>query len=190
MEYTTLENLKAHLGIETADTSKDAILERLIKTVTQQFDKYLWFSLWKKTYKQYLSSYGDFLVVDYLPVVNILTMKENNPTGADLVKDRIDEQIIYFTTPYEWTVYIEYEAGYTDEELDKIADVEQACLEICTMTYNDWPTSGAEANVKSKKIETLSKTFFSKWEMQWWIQMNFREVLDNYKTNIYNPLRI
>jgi len=188
MEYTTLENLKEYLWIETTDNSKDALLWRLIKTVTKQFDKYLGFSLWENTYKQYLSSYGEFIVVDYLPVGKIITMKESNPTGASLSKDRIDEWIIYLSRYFEWTVYIEYKAWYT--RLDDIADVEQACLEICTLTYNDNPNSGAETNVKSKKIETLSKTFFSKWEMQWWIQMNFREVLDNYKPNIYNPLRI
>ena len=189
MEYTTLDGLKLHLfGTSEWNDDKDDLLNKLIKTVTKQFDKYLWFSLWKKTYKQYLTSYGDFIVVDYLPVVSIITLKENNPTWSSLTKDRIDEQIVYLSEPFEWTVYIEYEAWY--EDLDDLADVEQACLEICTMTYNDNPNSGAETNVKSKKIETLSKTFFSKWEMQWGVQMNFREVLDAHKTNIYNPLRI
>lgn len=187
LEYTTLETLKAHLDIAVADTSKDALLNRLIKTVTAQFDKYLWFSLWETTYKQYLTAYGDCIITDHDNITTIDVFKKYNPSWDALLHSRIDWQIIYLEEVFNDTVYIEYKAWYTD--LTEIQDVEQACIEICTLTYNDGPTSGAETNVKSKKIETLSKTFFNKDEMSGWIQMNFREVLDMHKSNIYNPLR-
>lgn len=185
MEYTTLPTLKTALNI--TDTSKDVLLSRLIKTISKQFDNYLGFSLWKKLYKQYLTSHGDFIVVDYIPVIDILTLKAENPAGNDLVKIRTDEQIVYLDKVYNWTVYIEYNAWHTD--LTDLSDVENACIELCILTYNDTPASWSESNVKSKKIDTLSKTFFSKKEMldSGGYQMNYKEILDNYRLDIYNP---
>lgn len=186
MEYTNLENLKEYLGIE--DNSKDLQLWKLIKTISKQFDNYLGFSLWEETYKQYVNIKNDYIIIDFTPITKIIKICKNNPAGEEIEYTRIDEQIIYIDSDYRWQVYIEYKAGYTD--LENIADIENACLEICSSTYNDIPSSWVETNVKSKKIETLSKTYFSKSEMSGGIQMNFREILDNYKKNIYNPLRI
>lgn len=187
MEYTTLDNLKTTLWITLTDTSKDILLSRLIKTISKQFDNYLGFSLWKKLYKQYLTCHWDFIVVDYIPVIDIVALKKENPAGIDLIKTRIDEQIIYLENEYNWTVYIEYNAWYSD--LTNLSDVENACIELCVLTYNDTPASWSESNVKSKKIDTLSKTFFTKEERlnSWGYQMNYKEILDNYILDIYNP---
>ena len=190
MEYTALDTLKETLWIEQTDTSKDNLLKRLIKTISKQFDNYLGFSLWENTYKQYVRSNGDFIIVDYIPVTKILTIRKENPAGEEIKYTRIDEQIIYLDTAYIWTIYIEYKAWYTS--IDDIPDVENACIELCVLTYRDTPTSWSESNVKSKKIDTLSKTFFTKKEMfdSGGYQMNFKEVLDNYRLDIYNPIKI
>jgi len=190
MEYTTVKTLKETLGIDSSDTSKDTLLERLIKTISKQFDNYLGFSLWENIYKQYIRSNWDFIIVDYIPVNSILTIRKENPAWEEIKYTRIDEQIIYLEKSYIWTIYIEYKAWFTT--LDDIPDVENACIELCVLTYKDTPVSWSESNVKSKKIDTLSKTFFSKKEMldSWGYQMNFKEVLDNYRLDIYNPIKI
>jgi len=110
MEYTALDTLKETLWIEQTDTSKDNLLKRLIKTISKQFDNYLGFSLWENTYKQYVRSNGDFIIVDYIPVTKILTIRKENPAGEEIKYTRIDEQIIYLDTAYIWTIYIEYKA--------------------------------------------------------------------------------
>ncbi len=99
-----------------------------------------------------------------------------------------------------WDVYIEYTLWYevyidwVDTEwnpiillnLDEIADIEQACLEVCNDLWNNTPASWNEANIKSKQIETLSKTYFSKNEMAWWNNISYKETLDKYIS--LNPL--
>ena len=93
---------------------------------------------------------------------------------------RFDGNIIYFPEELDGTLYIEYGAGY--ETLADIGDVEQACLEVCKDIWDNTPASGNEANIKSKQIETLSKTYFSKDEMAGGSAVSFRETLDNYRT--------
>lgn len=187
MLYTTLKTLKLSLWIDEADISKDEVLERIIKSVSRQFENYLWFSLEKKKYSQVLEKNFDYIIVSHFPVKNILKIVEKNSL-KNLTYSRIDDQIIYIDENYFWAVLIEYEAWF--DSLEEISDIENACLEMCSMNYNDLAISWAETNVKSKKIETLSKTYFSKEEMSAWIQMNFREVLDFYKKDCFNPLKI
>lgn len=183
MEYTTLDNLKEYLGI--TDTSFDTILEKVIKRVTQQFDKYLSRNLETKKYTEYIVvDEDDILITDFWPIQSIVTIKEDNADGDDVSYTRTDGNIIYLPEDFDGTLYIEYNAWY--DTLADIQDVEQACLEVCKDLWDNTPTSWNEANIKSKKIETLSKTYFSKDEMAGGIWVNFRETLDNYKT--LNPL--
>lgn len=187
MLYTTLENLKLSLGIDSLDKTKDEVLQRIIKNVSKKFENYLWFSLWKNIYVQVLKKNFDYIIVSNTPISRVLKISERNISWKNLTYSRIDEQIIYINEDYKGLVYVEYEAWFDD--LTEIADVENICLEMCISDFNNLPISGAETNVKSKKIETLSKTYFSKEEMISSLDMNFREVLDNYKKN-FNPLRI
>lgn len=185
MKYTTKENLKEYLWIDVADY--DDILDKMITRTTQQFDKYLWRNLEETTYTEYaILDEENIIIVDKSPINTILNLKEKNSSWDDIEYERIDWQIVFLLTEYTWAIYLEYKAWYTS--LDNIQDVEQACLEVCKDLWNNTPTSGNEANIKSKKIETLSKTYFSKDEMAWWISINFRETLDNYIT--INPLAI
>lgn len=183
MEYTTKANLKEYLGI--TDTSFDVVLEKVIKRCTQQFDKYLGRNLETKKYTEYIVvDEDDLMIVEFWPVTSIVALKEEDSDGDDVTHKRIDWNIIYLKNEHDGTLYIEYNAWYDD--LASIQDVEQACLEVCKDLWDNTPTSWNEANIKSKKIETLSKTYFTKDEMAWGIWVNFRETLDNYKT--LNPL--
>lgn len=179
MEYTTLANLKEHLWL--TDTNFDIVLAKVIKRCTQQFDKYLWYNLETKKYTEYVVvDWDDILIVNIWPVKTIDKLKQDNVDWSDVTYTRIDGNIIYMPDDHDGTLYIEYNAWY--DAIADIQDVEQACLEVCTELWNNTPTSWNEANIKSKKIETLSKTFFSKDEMAWGNATDFRETLDNYKT--------
>lgn len=183
MQYTTVENLKAYLGI--TDSASDTLLTNLIKRCTQQFDKYLGRNLEAKSYTEYFVCDGDdIVIVSNGPINSIAKVKIDNVSWEDVTYTRYDGNIIYFPEDLDATIYVEYTGWYAS--IDDILDVEQACLEVCKDLWDNTPASWNEANIKSKKIETLSKTYFSKEEMAWGIWVNFRETLDNYK--IFNPL--
>ena len=185
MEYTTLENLKEFLWI--TDTTFDIVLPKIIKRCTAQFDKYLWRNLGVSTYTSYVpTDADDLIIVDYAPITEITQLKDTNTSWNTLTYERIDANIIYLENEHTWTIFIEYNSWYGS--LDDIPDVEQACLEVCNDIWNWTPASWNDATVKSKKIETLSKTYFTKSEMDWWNWMDWRETLDNYK--IFNPYLI
>jgi len=185
MEYTTLATLKEYLGI--TDTASDTLLTNTIKRVTRQFDKYLGRNLGTKEYIEYIDCEDDnIIIISKWPLDSITEIKSEDSSGSDLTVKRTDGNIIYLENSYDGTVYVKYDAGYND--LGDILDVEQSCLEVCNGLWNDTPVSGGESNIKSKKIETLSKTYFSKKEMSEGNSVDFRETLDNYVS--LNPVMI
>lgn len=183
MQYTELETLKTYLGI--SDNSFDDALTNVIKRCTQQFDKYLGRNLETKAYTEYVvCDEDDIIIVANGPIKSITAIKTDNVNWSSISYTRFDGNIVYFPESLDGTIYLEYSAGY--DTLEDIADVEQACLEVCKSIWDNTPASWNEANIKSKQIETLSKTYFSKDEMAWGDWVNFRETFDNYKT--FNPL--
>ncbi len=183
MEYTTLEALKEYLGI--TDDSFDTVLEKVIKRCTQQFDKYLGRNLGEKEYTEYIVVDGDdLIIVANGPITSVSIIKYNDANGENITLKRTDWNIMYLEESVDATVYVTYDAWY--ESLDDILDVEQACLEQCKDLWDNTPASGNESNIKSKQIETLSKSYFSKDDMAGGDGVSFRETLDNYK--IFNPL--
>lgn len=181
MEYTTLETLKDYLNI-TSDTF-DTALENVIKRVSKQFDKYLGRNLEITDYTGYFLLDGESIViVPNGPIVEITAIKYDNASWETVAHTRYDGNIIYFPEELDCTLYIEYGAWY--EALDDILDIEQACLEVCKDIWDSTPSSWNESNIRSKQIETLSKSYFSKDEMAGGNGVDFRETLDNYKTFI------
>lgn len=77
MQYTTVENLKAYLGI--TESTYDTILTNLIKRCTQQFDKYLGRNLETKTYTEYVVCDGDTIaIISNGPINTIANIKLEN----------------------------------------------------------------------------------------------------------------
>jgi len=186
MQYTTISTLRSYLWL-VVDAVQDSLLDSVIKRCTHQFDKYLGRNLTTTLYTEYLSVDGDsLLIVDKWPVNSIVALKYDDENGATITHKRIDGNIIYLTGDYTGTIYVRYIGWYTT--IEDILDVEQACLEVCKDLWDNTPASWNEANIKSKQIETLSKTYFSKQEMSAGIGVSFREALDNYK--IFNPMII
>lgn len=183
MQYTTLATLKTYLWIDW--DWQDAVLTNVIKRATAQFDKYLGRNLQKTTYTEYISCEDDkMLVANFWPVASVVSITYDDESGATIDHQRVDGNIVWLKNEVDGTVCLKYEGGYTN--LDAIPDIEQACLEVCKDLWDNTPASGNESNIKSKQIETLSKTYFSKDEMAGGIGVSFRETLDNYK--IFNPL--
>lgn len=182
MKYTTLTNLKSFLGINTSDY--DTQLQNLIDRVSKQFDNYLWRNLWINTYIDYVDISDDTLViVNYWPIVSISSIQDEDWNTIEY--KRTDGNMIFLKESFDWIIKIEYDAWYSS--IDDILDVEQSCLEVCSDLWGQTPSNENEDNVKSKKIETLSKTYFSKQEMRAW-NIDYRETLDNYK--IFSPVMI
>jgi len=178
MEYTTLDNLKEYLGIVWNDNN--TFLEKIIKKTTAQFDKYLWRNLELKSYTEYIpTDYDDILITGVWPITDIITLKTDDVNWELINYTRTDWNIVFLKSSNVGMVYIEYNSGYI---LSDILDVEQSCLEVCSNLWNSTTMSWNEVNVKNKKIETLSKTYFTPEEMNWWNKIDFRETLDNYKT--------
>lgn len=177
--YTTVENLKTYLWITTDEL--DITLNSVIKRVTAQFDKYLGRHLLVREYVEYIDLDDEnLLIINNGPIISIESIQVD-----DLIQHtRIDGNIVYLDDYYTGTATITYSWWYPT--LDDVQDVEQACLEVCKDIWDNTPSSGNESNIKSKQIETLSKTYFSKNEMAWGIWVSFRETLDNYK--ILNPI--
>lgn len=180
MEYTTLDELKIYLWID--DTTHDVALWKLIKRVSIQFDRYLWRNLWIEEYTEYIDLYNDNLIIVWnWPITEVVNIEDIDWNYID--HKRINGNLVFLEENYAWTLKIIYKAWYAS--LDDILDIEQACLEVCNDLWNNTPTTENDSNVKTKKIESLSISYFSKEEMRKWT-INWRETLDNYKT--FSPL--
>lgn len=183
MEYTTLSKLKAYLGITGSEF--DGILGNVITRTTKQFDKYLGRNLEAKDYTEYMVLDGDDIaIVSSGPINSVVEVRFENDQGDIITPKRFDGSIIYFSEEIDGEIYVKYNAGFAN--MDDLGDVEQSCLEVCKDLWDNTPASGNEANIKSKQIETLSKSYFSKDEMAGGIGVSFRETLDNYKN--FTPL--
>lgn len=179
MEYTTLDELKVYLWI--TDNTYDSVLQKIIKRVSLQFDRYIWRNLWVKTYEEYIDINNDnLIIVSNWPIVSVLNIEDLD--WNYLEEKRINWNFIFLEEDFEWNLKIQYTAWYNS---DDILDVEQACLEVCNDLWSQTPTTENDSNVKSKKIESLSISYFSKEEMRRW-NVNWRETLNNYKT--FTPL--
>lgn len=161
MNYTTVDKLKTFLKIE--DSSKDALLEEIIKTTTKFFDKHLGYNLGEKTYGKYLwEIYGEYVL--FPPITPIKDVEEVRVNEEIIPVKRFIEDIVYLYGYVSWEVFIKYKAWYSS--LEEIADVEQACLEVCKEIYSSY---------KDKKT-LLSKSI-------WDISMSFREKESNFLYN-------
>jgi len=183
MEYTTLVWIKAYLGI--TDTSSDTTLTKIIKIVTEQFDKFLGRNLETDTYEEYFDFNSEKIVLTKYPIIDLLELKENNTDGSDLSIKRTWSVAVYLEGAVSWDIFIKYTAWYDD--LSDIPDVEQACLEVCTNMWKTTPASWNLTNIKSEKVWELSQSFFSKDEMAGWINFSYKTTLKNYKP--INPQR-
>lgn len=154
MNYTTLENLKTFLNIKEND--KDILLEEIIKKATKLFDRHLWYNLWEKTYWQYLwEIYWEYVL--FPPRNPIKEVEEVRINESIVPIKRFIEDIVYLKDYASWEVFIKYKAWYSN--LSEIADVEQACLEICKEIYNNYSD---EKTLASKSIWDISMSFREK----------------------------
>lgn len=184
MEYATLENLKTFLGVTW--TENDTTLSRLITTVSKQFDNYLGRNLETATYSQYYTLCDYLIITNFWPITDVVSINKETNTGDAVTHKRVDENLIYLDEAYDWTLYVEYTAGFN--ALAEIPDVEQACMEAIKTVYSNTAEWGNSLWIKSEKIETLAVTYASQKEIQESIIFDSMTVLDNYKA--FNPIMV
>lgn len=174
--YITLEELKEYLQI--TDTSQDQILMGFIQQISSTIDGYLWYSLKESSHDEwYLVRKSGVIRTKAMPITEVTSLSFSS------VK-RISKNAIYLVdSPLEdQEVQIKYKAGHATIP----AEIKQLCLDGCKQLYKDF-TSG-ELDIKSKKIDTLSITYFSPEEHTEGNDVRklntFTSILKKYKTFI------
>ena len=183
MEYTTLQNLKDRFGV--TDNQQDDKLSLLITSITKIIDNYLWFNLEKDEHTDYIvnNNTAKILFFPKKPITKILELEDI--TGVDVTMNvrRFELNMVYLDIQITGEVKAIYEAGY--DTLAEIPDVESVCLDMCEQAYNIQASWNVDLDVKQKKIEDMSVTYFSKDEtMQnsaYRENSSFEAVLDQYR---------
>lgn len=158
MGYITLNQIKKLLKIEGDD--QDKLLTSLIEQASAMIDNHLWYSLLSKAYTEfYPSRYSSVLFVSAKPITEVISVK--NERWEPLQVKRANGNAIHLTHKVKGTVEIEYKAGYESVELPK--EIVWLCGNMVKQLYTDYNADG-DLDIKQKKIDTLSITYFSKQE--------------------------
>jgi hypothetical protein len=186
MGYVALEDLKMFLGIEGND--KDGVLQWIIDKTSSLIDSYLWYSLFLKEYTEfYPSRESSVIFVERKPIIEIKYVK-NGKWELFEVK-RFWENAIHLKRKIKGEAEIKYTAGYKSEEIP--LEIKNLCLDMWKQTWGEYNSDG-ELDIKQKKIDTLSITYFSKEESIQWndsrTRSSFENILEPYK--VFIPLAI
>ncbi len=185
MNFITLENLKEELNI--TESSDDEILDKFIKRTSGIIEDYIWYTLDQRIITEY-HNWWDIILFAELPIADEASVViTNKDTWDSYTIDFINWRAIsLIQTPPEWSnnIKLEYQTWYDDESKIPEALIFVAIEWIWEyyMKYKsqiwDW---NQDLQVKSKKIDSLSITYFSQEESKKSdIQNNF-EILDGYK---------
>ena len=185
MKLITLQNLKEELKIITSDD--DDILNKLIERISLIIEKYIWHALDERIITEYHDWWENIIFAD-LPIVDENTIKiTNKSTWYELTVDHIEWRAVYLTEDTnEWVknIKLEYKTWYQDES--KIpSDIVWVAVDWIGTHYNsyksqDW-TWIQNPKMKSKKIDSLSITYFSSEENKAQGKTDNLEILDQYK---------
>jgi hypothetical protein len=182
MNYTTVENVKGYLGI--ANTVDDALLERLVESVSAFVDTWLNRKFDTETFTDtFDGTGGQAWVCRNYPLLSVSEVKVNEqivPSAPDTRESgyRFDRVRVVLSGNYTFlrgglNCAVTYQAGYADVP----ADVQQACIEIIAHRYREKDRIGL--NSKGLAGETIS---FSRDAMP----ESARFVLDKYKKVVPN----
>lgn len=173
LALVTLDQAKVALGIDPADTSKDALVQQYIDQISAAIDNYCGRTFVRQTYRdqnRYVCNWlnpGDALLTRQWPIplddggVPVLTVTEEG-TVVDPAQWEVDTETgsLYrldaSAAMYPWTsnlIVIDYDAGY-----DVIPpDVEGAALEYLMVR---WSSAGRDPALRSETIpDVISQTY-------------------------------
>lgn len=176
MKYTNLINLKNFLNI--TDNSCDTDLEKSIKIATKIFDKYLGFNLENKVYREYFRDFNsDKIYINFgykLNKVNKITLY-----NEEIKNYKIEDNVVYLDWIYDWELFIEYEAWYSN--LEDIPDVEYSALKLCKKIFEN-----TDNNIRSQSIDDINISYYSEKDSK--DIFNYKVVLDEYKNMKINKI--
>lgn len=185
MNLITLDNLKSELQITTSDD--DTIISKLIERVSLIIEKYIWYTLDERTLTEYHDWWNNVIFAEFT-IADESTIKVTNKiTWYEFTVDHIEWRAIYITEDTnEWAnnIILEYKTWYEDES--KIpSDIVWVAIDWIWAHYNsfksqDW-TWTQNSKVKSKKVDSLSITYFSNEESKPQGKTDNLEILDSYK---------
>ncbi len=173
LALVTLDQAKVALGIDPADTSKDALVQRYIDQISAAIDRYCGRTFARQTYRdqnRYACNWlnpGDPLLTRQWPIplddggVPVLTVTEGG-TVVDPAQWEVDTETgsLYrldaSAMMYPWTsnlIVLDYDAGY-----DVIpADVQGAALQYLSQ---QWFTDIRDPTLRSETIpDVISQTY-------------------------------
>jgi Phage gp6-like head-tail connector protein len=173
LALVTLDQAKVALGIDPADTSKDALIQQYIDQVSLAIDNYCGRTFVRQTYRDQNRSVcnwlnpGDPLLTRQWPIpldeggLPVLTVTEEG-TVVDPAQWEVDTETgsLYrldaSAAMYPWTsnlIVIDYDAGY-----DVIPpDVQGAALEYLMVR---WSSAGRDPALRSETIpDVISQTY-------------------------------
>jgi hypothetical protein len=175
---TILDAVKADLGILTTDTSKDVVLNDLIRDASDEIQREYQF-LCRQTYRETLPGYGNnILQLKRTPIVSVSSVTHNSEPIIDYTIEDKDAGHLYRKLGWCWTASVgwkmtgyvipnsehpdftvDYVAGYLAADQansDMPPEVQRSARE----TVIDWfKSAGRAADIQSKSVGDLSITY-------------------------------
>lgn len=152
---TTLEVVKAQLGLDTADTSMNGEINRIIKSVSAAIENYCMREFAEKQHTDRFTANGRLLLyMPQWPIVSIQEIKYGDsildPEDYEIFKDVINKINGTWDSPTEVT----YTAGYKlpgDQERNLPYDIEDAAVLYATTRIRAIANTG----IKSEQVDVL-----------------------------------
>lgn len=161
MNYTTLSNLKEHLGI--TDNGQNEKLTWLIEIATELIDTELGENLETRTKTRRIDGSGTCRIIMENTVNSIIYVKDFR-TWSPYTLDFIDWATVYLTSSVE-RGQKNIEISYTMWYATVPEDFERYFIEYCKELLNEEEKQWDTEVVKTKKLGDLSITYFSPSEL-------------------------
>ncbi len=155
---TTVATLKAQLGIPTADTSQDAILERQIRAASDAIEAECRRVFESQAYDEEYPAHGEWrLLLSGYPVTAVTRISVDDETmdtddyRLDMARGELRRED---GAPWHGVVRAEYTAGYVlpdDPARSLPYDIEDAAIVAAIGEYN----TAAAAGIASEQVEQL-----------------------------------
>jgi hypothetical protein len=182
---TKLADVKADLGIPSADTSNDAVLADLIRDASDEIQREFQFFC-NQTYRETLPGYGTpILQLKRTPIVSVSLVTHNSEVITDYTIEDKEAGHLYRRQGWVWTASVgwqmtayvmpntehpeftvEYEAGYLAADQQN-SDMPGAIQRSARETVKDWYLSlKRAADIQSKSVGDLSISYVTGQEVR------------------------
>ncbi len=183
-DLTTLATVKEYLDIESADTSSDSLLGRLITASSRQVETYcnrvFEIAAYSDTYD---GNASDILFLKNSPIISVtsLSIDDESVAAEDFkVYDDYLRLVSELFTPGELNVSVSYSAGYYDPQAESPpSDVEDACIQLVAFKFN---LRGAEG-LEQRRVNQTAESFAGAA-----IPLSVAIILDKYRRPRYGAV--